>query len=327
LYTTGTFPARDAGLALRSPRWGYPVEDAREVVFSSSGDRTLANGLQAPSERPSIASLLTSVIGSLYSALFPSDCRICSTPLSTISRLPVCENCVECIEPMPDKRCRACGDLIPAGFQATGELCPDCAFEAPPFERAAAYGAYTNGLRELIHLLKYERIKPAAKVLGRMLAEAIETLELSGEVVVIPVPLHASKLGQRGFNQSELIASESLRHLKTYRHAEFAMEVAAMKRRRDTPSQVGMTREARAENLRGAFGITSRAVVRDKQILLVDDVLTTGATVSECTRVLRRAGAKSVWVATVARAVRVTSTFAVGEGNSQEVPLAIAAHP
>ena len=160
-----------------------------------------------------------------------------------------------------------------------------------------------------------------------MLSEAIGALELSGDITVIPVPLHASKLRQRGFNQSELIANESLRHLSKYPDAKFAMEIAAMKRRRDTPSQVGMTREARAENLRGAFAITSRALVRDKQVLLIDDVLTTGATVSECTRVLRRAGAQRVWVATVARAVRVTDTFAVGEGNSQEVPLAIAAHP
>ena len=227
---------------------------------------------------------------------------------------------------MPDTRCRACGDLVPGGFRATGELCPECAFEAPPFDRAAAYGAYTNGLRELIHLLKYEQLRPAAKVLGRMLAEAVGTLELSGDVTVIPVPLHASKLRQRGFNQSELIAIESLRHLSKHPDAKFAMEIAAMKRRRDTPSQVGMTREARAENLRGAFAITSRALVRDKQVLLIDDVLTTGATVSECTRVLRRAGAQRVWVATVARAVRVTDTFALGKENSQDAPLAIAAH-
>jgi ComF family protein len=215
---------------------------------------------------------------------------------------------------------------MPAGFQVAGDLCPECAFEAPPFDRAAAYGAYTNGLRELIHLLKYEEVRPAAKVLGRMLSEAVDSLELSGDVVLIPVPLHASKMRQRGFNQSELIASESLRHLNRSENSKFILELAAMKRRKDTPSQVGMTREARAENLRGAFGVTSRAVVRDKQVLLVDDVLTTGATVSECTRVLRRAGAKCVWVATVARAVRVTDTFALGNEHSHDVPLAIAAH-
>lgn len=226
---------------------------------------------------------------------------------------------------MPELHCRACGDLIPPGFQDQRDLCPDCAFEAPPFERAAAYGPYTNGLRELIHLLKYERVKPAAKLLGRMLAETIGTLELCGEITVIPVPLHASKLRQRGFNQSELIAREALRHLHGYSDANFTLEVAVMKRRRDTPSQVGMTREERAENLRGAFGITTRSKVRDRQVLLVDDVLTTGATVAECTRVLRRAGAQRVWVATVARAVRVTATFAEAEEFSQQAPLAIAA--
>ncbi|MGE5110751.1 MAG: ComF family protein [Acidobacteriaceae bacterium] len=281
--------------------------------------------MQAPPGSLSVVNLLNSLFGSLYSALFPSDCRLCSAPLNTVSRLPVCDACVNAIETMPEPHCRACGDLIPAGFQDQHDFCPDCAFEAPPFERAAAYGPYTNGLRELIHLLKYEKVKPAAKLLGRMLAETIGTLDLLGEIIIIPVPLHASKLRQRGFNQSELIAKEALRHLHGYSDASFTLEVAVMKRRRDTPSQVGMTREERAENLRGAFGITTRSKVRDRQVLLVDDVLTTGATVSECTRVLRRAGAQRVWVATVARAVRVTATFAEAEELSQQAPLAIAA--
>lgn len=299
--------------------------DGKEVVFSSSGDRTRADGLQAPPGRPFTANTLNTLFGSLYSALFPSDCRICSAPLSTISRLPVCETCLNRIEQMPADRCRACGDLFPVGYHSSTELCPDCAFEAPPFERAAAYGPYTGGLRELIHLLKYEQIKPAAKVLGRMMAEAATTLELRGEVIVIPVPLHASKLRQRGFNQSELIAKEALRHLHGYQNAHFTLEVALMKRRRDTPSQVGMTREERAENLCGAFGVTTRSRIRGQQVLLVDDVLTTGATVSECTRVVRRAGAKQVWVATVARAVRVSATFAEARDFNQQAPLAIAA--
>ncbi|MDT8070453.1 MAG: ComF family protein [Terriglobia bacterium] len=302
-----------------------PEADGKEVVFSSSGDRTRADGVQAPPGRPLIANTLNALFGSLYSALFPSDCRLCSTPLNTVSRLPVCEACVNRIEQMPADRCRACGDLFPVGYQSSTDLCPDCAFEAPPFERAAAYGPYTGGLRELIHLLKYEQIKPAAKVLGRMLSEAANTLELRGEVIVIPVPLHAAKLRQRSFNQSELIAKEALRHLHGYQNAHFTLEVALMKRRRDTPSQVGMTREERAANLRGAFGVTSRSRIRGQQVLLVDDVLTTGATVAECTRVLRRGGAKHIWVATVARAVRVSATFAEARDSNQQAPLAIAA--
>jgi ComF family protein len=321
VYTWTTFHAEDPVFGAS----GYYEADVKEVVFSSSGDRTRADGLQAPPGRPLIANTLNSLFGSLYSAFFPSDCRLCSAPLNTASRLPVCDACLSRVERMPPNRCRACGDLFPVGYRSSTGLCPDCAFEVPPFERAAAYGPYTGGLRELVHLLKYEQVKPASKILGRILSDAARTLELRGEVIVIPVPLHAAKLRQRGFNQSELIAKEALRHLQGYPDANFTLEVALMKRRRDTPSQVGMTREDRAANLRGAFGVTSRSRIRGKQVLLVDDVLTTGATVSECTRVLRRAGAKHVWVATVARAVRVSATFAEASDSNQQAPFAIAA--
>lgn len=264
-------------------------------------------------------------MGSLYSALFPSDCRICQTSLATVSRLPVCENCIQCIHPLPDAVCRACGDLLPPGFSSSDQLCPECAFESPGYQRAVAYGPYTGGLRELIHLLKYEQIRPAANVLGRMLADAAARLNLAGNVTVIPVPLHASKLRTRGFNQSDLIARAALPLLQKQGTADYALEAVAMKRRRETPSQVGMTRQQRAENLRGAFAVSLPAAVRDKQVLLVDDVLTTGATVNECTRVLQRAGAGNVWVATVARAVRVADTYASAE-HELGAPLAMVAH-
>jgi ComF family protein len=215
--------------------------------------------------------------------------------------------------------------LLPVSFENSDGLCPECAFEAPGYERAVAYGPYTSGLRELIHLLKYEQIRPAANVLGRMLADAAATLELRGEVTVIPVPLHGSKLKQRGFNQSDLIARAALPLLQKQGAATYALESVAMKRRRETPSQVGMTRSERAENLRGAFAVTVPAMVRDKQVLLVDDVLTTGATVNECTRVLKRAGALHVWVATVARAVRITDTYASAE-HKLGAPQAMVAH-
>lgn len=270
--------------------------------------------------------MLNVALGSLYSALFPSDCRFCQSPLNNISRLPVCERCLDCIQPISAPCCRACGDLLPSGFVSGEGLCPDCAFEAPPFQRAVSYGPYIGGLRELIHLLKYEKIRPAANVLGRMLGDAVATLSLRGDVTVIPVPLHASKLSLRGFNQSELIAKAAIPHLLKQAGATFKLEPVAMRRRRETPSQVGMSKQERAENLRGAFSVAVPALVREKQVLLVDDVLTTGATVSECTRVLRRAGAHNVWVATVARAVRVTDTFALAEELSQQTPLAMAAH-
>jgi ComF family protein len=162
----------------------------------------------------------------------------------------------------------------------------------------------------MIHLLKYERIRPAANVLGRMLAEAIEPLEgdWEGRVpVVIAVPLHAEKMRQRGFNQSELIAASALRNLRRKGLLpELSLNITALIRRRATDSQIGMSVEQRQANIRGAFKVVRRDQVNGRDVLLVDDVFTTGATVSECTRVLRRAGAANVYVATVARALKRT---------------------
>lgn len=197
----------------------------------------------------------------------------------------------------------------------------------PPFTRAAAYGSYQGGLRELIHLLKYEGIKPASGVLGRMLAEVVLELQPSVErrnVVVVPVPLHARKLKQRGFNQAELIAQAALKLIPPG-GVKFELVPSAMVRVRETSSQIGLTKRQRRENLRGAFRINEPEKIARQEILLVDDVLTTGTTASECARMLRRAGAAEVWVATVARTMKVERTFALPGKLATESPLALAA--
>ena len=191
---------------------------------------------------------------------------------------------------------------------------------------AAAYGSYDGGLRELIHLLKYDRVKPAANVLGRMLAEVIVELEPSIEqknVVVASVPLHARKLKQRGFNQAELIARAALKLVPGSTQMEFAPLL--MERVRETASQIGLTSRQRRENLRGAFVVRQPEKIARQEVLLVDDVMTTGTTASECARILKRAGAAEVWVATVARTMKVQRTFALQGKLATEGPLALAA--
>jgi ComF family protein len=166
-------------------------------------------------------------------------------------------------------------------------------------------------LRELIHLLKYEQVRPAANVLGRMLGEVISNLAPQfGEsaVLLVPVPLHAGKLRQRGFNQSELITRAALK-LRPDEN-RLALRTDVLERRRETQSQTGLTRHQRRENIRGAFVVAKPDEVVGRQILLVDDVFTTGTTVSECARILRRAGASKVWVATVARTLKAEANFA-----------------
>jgi ComF family protein len=184
--------------------------------------------------------------------------------------------------------------------------------------KATAYGSYESGLRELIHLLKYDQVRPAANVLGRMLAEAIEDLQplLAGsEVLVVPVPLHGTKLRQRGFNQSELIARAALKLRPAAGRLQLSTTV--LERRRETKSQIGLSRHQRRENMRGAFAVAKPHEVAERDVLVVDDVFTTGTTVSECARILRRAGAKRVYVATVARTLKAEAQFAIKESETE----------
>ena len=271
---------------------------------------------------------MNTVAESLFATLFPANCRLCSAPLVNISRLPVCEECLLDIRPIAGGTCVVCGERLmsPYVLSEAGEgKCGLCRRLDPPYVKAVAYGSYSGGLRDLIHLLKYEQVRPAANVLGRMLAEAITPLESTfgdGPVQVIPVPLYVGKFRQRGFNQSELIAKAALKLNSA--GGKLVLQDRILERRRETLSQIGLTRHQRRENMRGAFAIARPELVDGREFLLVDDVFTTGTTVSECAKVLRRARASKVWVATVARTLKAEASFAQVDVD-EDAPMAIAA--
>ena len=173
------------------------------------------------------------------------------------------------------------------------------------FERAVAYAVYEDGLREMVHLLKYERMQGIATLLGGMLAEAILTLRATAarELVVVAVPLFPSKQRQRGYNQSELLADAAIAQLRvTVPEWKLLRVPTLLTRRRDTRSQFELNPRSRRRNLDGAFAIDASRITPGCEVLLIDDIYTTGATARECARVLQRAGAGKVWVATLARA-------------------------
>ena len=221
-------------------------------------------------------------------------------------------------------RCYICGEdfgtargmtdsQTPSRIAAANISCRICRHEHPPFERAVAYGNYDAALRDLIHLLKFDQVRPASSVLGRLLADSIAALEPSfpaGPIAVVPVPLHPHKQSHRGFNQAEVIARAALKELRDRcpgSDERYVLCTNALIRSRETGSQIGLTRHQRRQNLRGAFAIKDATPIANRDVLLVDDVYTTGSTASECARVLRRAGATRVWVATVARTLKVSS--------------------
>ena len=274
------------------------------------------------------ASLLTPILNGLFATLFPANCRICDARLLTAARLPVCADCLQQMRAIEGPVCDICGErlLSPHLLDEAGGYgaCGLCRAAAPPFVKAAAYGSYEAGLRDLIHLLKYQRVRPAAAVLGRMLAEAITTLAAdfgAAPPMVVPVPLHRSKERQRGFNQSEDIVGAALKHVPLH----LSISRDALARVRMTESQTGLTRRQRQENMRGAFRAPRPALIAGRDVLLVDDVFTTGATLAECARVLRRAGAERVFAATVARVLKAEITGVRPDEEFDNEPLTMAA--
>ncbi len=204
-----------------------------------------------------------------------------------------------------DAVCVRCGDGLAA--PDVDDLCRACRMTPPPFERAVAYGPYDGRMRDAIHALKYDRLHPAAQVLGKVLAAAVAQLagQAPAEMLVTPVPLHRRKLNERGFNQARLLAAEALRELgRTHPAWKLTLADSLVLRTRPTASQAGLTPRQRRLNVRTAFKVRDAAAVAGRDILIVDDILTTGATARAASKVLLDAGTKSVWVATLARARR-----------------------
>jgi ComF family protein len=232
---------------------------------------------------------------------FPDDCRICKHALTKFTRIPVCDECLQSPAPLEaDFFCAVCNMPFANSYPLDERgVCAACRSGLRGFDYAASFGIYEGSLRSLIHLYKYSGMKPLARLLAGYLDRAL-SMEKQFDVVV-PVPLHWRRKWQRGFNQSELLA----RHVAKHRGIPV---LNALRRRRATATQAGLASAGRRRNVAGAFAVKRGARMAARlaggRILLIDDVMTTGATAGACATALKRAGAKSVSLLTLARVDR-----------------------
>lgn len=235
-------------------------------------------------------------LAGLFDLLLPPACSLCGAALPASSALLLCPACLAAIEPLASPRCPRCA--LPYPTEAgTDHLCEACLREEPAFSWVAAAGIYDGTLRQAVHRFKFQGAVGLDRPLGQMLGSV-----LAGQApgwrpdLVAPVPLHRSRLGERTYNQSLLLARVLARQWRV------PVAPRLLLRTRPTPPQQGLSAAERRKNLQGAFAL-GRPLAGER-VLLVDDVLTTGATVRECSRELRAGGAGEVAVAVLARARR-----------------------
>jgi ComF family protein len=231
------------------------------------------------------------LVDPVLALVFPSPCPGCGLDVERPTRGPLCRACWSAL---PRHR-GAC----PCGFPLPAEMagpCGRCRRGLTTFARGASLGPYEGTLRLLVHELKFRgRRRVAERVAEELLATSDVQATLTGAHVLVPVPLHPKRRRERGFNQSWLLARALARPL--------GLRVAedALARRQDTPPQTGLTAAQRRANVARAFVVRRRSAVAGRIVVLVDDVLTTGATARACARALMAAGAAEVRLVTAAR--------------------------
>ena len=222
-------------------------------------------------------------------ALFPRRCAVCDTVLP-FGGGKICASCAEKLVPVRDPRCMKCGRML---YSNSAEYCRDCADVKHAFDRAVSAFVYNDAMQESIFRYKYGGRKEYADFYAETMAQYLgKEIRSFKADALIPVPLHKSRLRKRGFNQSALIAR------KLGKILDIDVAEKLVERVKRTSPQKNLNREERRKNLKRAFKI-SKNDVKLTRVIIVDDIYTTGSTVDEIALLLRAAGVREVYVATL----------------------------
>jgi len=224
--------------------------------------------------------------------LYPPRCLLCDRPGH--EGMDLCNHCYQFL-PFNQTACVVCALPLPPET-SEGAVCGRCQKKAPYYDEAFSVFSYQQPMVWLIQQLKFNEKLAQARLLGELLAasDCIERMQVDGDICILPVPLFKKRLSQRGFNQSiELARALS-------KKTSWVMELHRVQRVRDTSAQTGLDAKARRKNIRSAFAMIEP--LPQKHVVIVDDVVTTGSTVNELSRVLKKSGVERVTVLSLARA-------------------------
>jgi ComF family protein len=241
--------------------------------------------------------------------VLPPRCPGCRAIVAGDGRF--CLECWQQLQFITAPMCARCGTPFEHD-RGAGAECGPCLAEPPRYATARAALVYGGPARSVLLALKHGDRQHLARVMAPHMARAGVDM-LGNDMLLVPVPLHRWRLWRRGFNQAALLAQA----LAKSSGAELAID--ALLRVKPTPPSQGMGRAARARNVRGVFRVKDRNRVRGRSVVLIDDVLTTGATAEACARVLRRAGAREVHVLTFARVVRDADAREMRDADAREM--------
>src|ERR1043166_2121219 len=234
------------------------------------------------------------LVGAVASLLYPPVCAICSANVSAGEQL--CSDCEAKLVPIVPPFCAKCSEPFSGAISATF-TCANCGHRTLHFDAAVAAYRSRGIVRRVLLEFKYHKQIHLRHLAARWLFAALDDERLRSRSfdVIVPVPLHPARERERGFNQSALLAEllSAKMSIKT---------IPVLERIRYTTTQTAFDRAERMQNLHGAFRLRKNADVRELRVLLIDDILTTGSTLSECARVLKKAGAHSIHAVTAARA-------------------------
>ena len=237
------------------------------------------------------------ITSALLDFLFPPLCHICRSFIPDAAELHICPVCRERLPLVISPHCTVCG--IPFAGVGDDHTCGQCLTHPPHFDCARAHLLYEGAARDMIHSFKYQHRTHLRRPLALLALEGLTGFikELAPDAI-IPVPLHRSRLRNRGFNQAVLLGDIFSARLS------IPMLPNGLVRNRQTEPQIELSADERRNNVKGAFTPARPADITGKRLLLLDDVMTTGSTVDECAKELKRAGASCVIVITVARTDR-----------------------